>query len=104
MQARMIHEQHTLNGELEITDSATMQVLARKLTLAALKNCVLCSKRFTSGERVEAIFPAHVDLAGEGGAGPWSPGGRSSRWLKAHASQIIEVGRRRVILSKGGEI
>jgi hypothetical protein len=93
----MIHEQHTITGELEITDSVTMKVLARKLTFTTLRPCVLCGEKFTPGEQVEAIFPAHVDLAEGPGNGPWSPGGRSSCWLKAQASKIAELGRRKVI-------
>jgi hypothetical protein len=96
----MIHEQYTITGELELTDSATMKVLARKLTFTTLRPCVLCGEKFTPGEQVEAVFPAHVDLAEEPGSGPWSPGGRSSRWLKAQASKIVEMGRRTVILLK----
>jgi hypothetical protein len=97
----MIHEQFTLTGDLELTDSLTMKVLARKLIFTAIRPCVLCGERFTLGEQIEAIFPAHVDLAEGHGSGPWSPGGRSSRWLKAHASQILEAGRRKVFFSKG---
>jgi len=93
----VIHEQYTLTGEVEITDSRTMQVMALKRTFTALWHCVLCGERFAPDDQVEAIFPAHVDLADTPGGGPWTPGGRSARWLKARASKIVEMGRTKTI-------
>ncbi len=83
------YEQHTLfPGELEITDSVTGQVKARRITFTALKPCVLCCGHFSKGDQVECTFHPGVDLSEERSNGPWSPGERSSRWIASHAEKI----------------
>lgn len=100
----MIHEQYTITGELEITDSLTMKVMARKCTFTAERPCNLCGERFTEGEKIEVIFPAHCDVWNNTGTGPWWPGGHTSRWLKAHAVQIRKTNRERPLLSTASKI
>jgi len=85
---QMIHEQCTITGELELTDSRTMKVIARKCVFTAERPCNLCGERFTRGAKIEVIFPAHCDLWNGSETGPWHPGGHTSWWLKAHAFQI----------------
>ncbi len=87
----MIHEQTTITGELEITDSRTMKVIARKCTFTAERPCILYGEKFTTGEKIEVTFPSHCDLWNNSEKGPWRPGGHTSRWLKAHALQIIKM-------------
>lgn len=89
----MIHEQHTITGELEITDSKTMKVIARKLTLTASRAASLGGKRYEPGKRIECVFPADTDLSVGHGTGPWTPGGYNAPWLKHHATEIRDLGR-----------
>jgi len=95
----MIYEQTTITGELEITDSLTMKVIARKCTFTAEKPCDLCGERFIEGEKIEVTFPAHCDPWNNSGAGPWQPGGHTSRWLKTHATQIKKMNKGKLLLS-----
>jgi len=82
------YEQHTITGELEITDSKTMKVIARKLTLTAERVTSLCGRAYRPGSHIECIFPAHTDLSAGQGAGPWTPGGYGGNWLKRNATEI----------------
>ncbi|MHC9540117.1 MAG: hypothetical protein AB9903_11405 [Vulcanimicrobiota bacterium] len=100
----MIHEQTTITGELEITDSMTMKVIARRCTFTAERPCNLCGEKFTEGERIEVTFPAHCDLWSSSETGPWYPGGHTSRWLRAHATQIKKVNRGGLLLSTASKI
>ncbi len=96
-----IYEQHTFFlGEMEIIDSDTGRVIARKRKFTPVKKCILCGEHFAPGDQVQVIFPPGVNLAEAEGTGPWAPGGRSSSWMKAHASRITEAGRGKVIFSK----
>lgn len=91
----MIHEQHTITGELEITDSHTMKVIARKLTLTASRISWLYKRRCYIGTKIEVTFPATVSLDDGKGGGPWS--GYSVAWLKNNAVEIREAGSGKVI-------
>jgi|GEM_PF-1879379 len=93
------HEQHTITGEVEITDSKTMKVIARKITLTAERPCSLCFRHFTTGDQIEVTFPAHCDLWNKCGAGPWQPRGHTSQWIRRNASQIYKVNGNRLIYS-----
>lgn len=103
-EAPMIHEQYTITGELEITDSMTMKVIARKCTFTAERPCNLCGERLTEGEKIEVTFPAHCDLWSSSETGHWYPGGRTSRWLRAHAVQIKVIKRGRLLLSTASKV
>jgi len=94
------HVQHTITGELEITDSKNMKVIKRKIILTAEKHCSLCFRHFSAGDRIEVTFPAQCDLWEESGAGPWMPGGRTAQWLKTHATKIFDIGRNMLIHSQ----
>ncbi|MHC9540410.1 MAG: hypothetical protein AB9903_12910 [Vulcanimicrobiota bacterium] len=99
------HEQMTLTGELEITDSRTMKVIARKITLTTARETRLKKKRYYEGSQLEVTFPAHVDIDEGKGGGPWEPGGYDSRWLKEYAIEIkqVPVKRERLPDTKGSE-
>lgn len=99
----MIHEQMTITGELEITDSVTMKVIARKITLIAAWETRLKKKRYYEGSQLEVTFPAHVNIDKGKGSGPWEPGGYDSRWLKEYAIEIKEIpGKREQCPDKKG--
>ena len=87
------HEQTTLTGELEITDSKTMKVLARKLILTAERTTSLQGRAYAHGRKIECIFPANTDLSTGQGTGPWGPGGYGSNWLKHNATEIKRLER-----------
>lgn len=91
----MTYEQHTITGELEITDSKTMKVIARKLTLTASRVSRLCGRRYYIGTKIEVTFPAAVNLDEGRGHSPWS--GYSAAWLKNNATEIREMGSAAVI-------
>ena len=91
----------TITGELELTDSKTMKVIARQLTLTAIRAASLNGKRYTAGERIECIFPADTDLLAGHSTGPWGPGGFSGPWLKRHTTEINDLGREKSWHKKG---
>lgn len=89
----MFYEQTTITGEIEITDSKTGKVLARKLVLCAAKPVNFCRKSYETGDRVEVFFPAALNTDEGKGTGPWEPGGYESCWLKKYAIEIRRLGR-----------
>lgn len=94
------HEQHTITGELEITDSKTMKVLARKLTLTAERTTSLQGRAYAHGRKIECIFPANTDLSTGQGTGPWGPGGYGGYWLKHNATEIKALERVRAVKTR----
>jgi hypothetical protein len=93
------YEQLTIDGTVEVTDSATGEVKARRMTLTCEKPCRLCGEHFMEGEEIEVTFPAICDLDASRESGPWEPGGYTSRWIRHNALQIIEGSRDRIIFT-----
>ena len=95
------YEQLTFDGILEVIDQGTGELRARKILFTCERDCTLCGVEFMAGEEVEVTFPASIDLMRSPGRGPWEPGGRSPRWLRSKALQIVEVSRDKVIYQSG---
>lgn len=92
-----IHEQMSITGELEITDSKTMKVIAQKLTLTAERTTSLQGRVYARGRKIECLFPASTDLSTGHGKGPWAPGGYSGTWLKRNATEIKRLEKVKVV-------
>jgi hypothetical protein len=96
------YEQHNIDGTIEVIDQNTGYLQARKMLLTCERSCRLCGEHFMDGEQIEVTFPVICDLDAGQGAGPWEPGGYSSRWVRDHATEIIEMSRDRIIYRKRG--
>lgn len=99
-----LYEQLTITGDVEVIDGITCKVISRRMTLTCERPCRLCGEHFMEGEEIEVTFPASLALGSQSaeGAGPWEPGGYSSRWIRHHALEIREMSRDRILLRKGG--
>lgn len=95
-----LYEQLTITGDIEIIDGITCEVRARRLTLTCERACRLYYEAFMEGEDIEVTFPASCDLDAGRGAGPWEPGGYSSRWIRYHALEIIECSRDKILFNR----
>jgi hypothetical protein len=78
---------------VEIVKGYNREGDVRRMALICEKPCVLCGEHFIEGEGIEVAFPADTDLAGGQSAGPWEPGGYTSRWIRDHAMENIEGSR-----------
>lgn len=87
----MTYEQTTITGEIEITDSKTTKVIARKLTLTATRPAFLCCKKYGVGDRVDVFLPATVNPDEGKGTGLWLPGGYSSHWLRHRITKVNDL-------------
>jgi hypothetical protein len=96
------YEQHNIDGTIEVIDQITGALQARKMLLTCERSCRLCGEDFMEGEQIEATFPCSLDLSSGRGAGPWEPGGYTSRWIRQQAVEIIEMSRGKVIHSLSG--
>lgn len=88
----MTYEDISKNGQVEVRDDDTREVVARKFKLTTEKKCSLCGEKFGPGDSIEALFPASIDITQvQEEEGPWMPGKLTSKWIRNNAIDVVEL-------------